>query len=296
MNNSFAVPTTLTSGFSLSNHSHLYYNKYGKFNITYQVPGSWWFASRNYHEYVGYIDTSYLGYNYTEGLCEYIALANLMLYEQLFVDSSLFTEQYFNKYFKLNMYYPDVEDNGPSFKQFDDKHPKDGLVYKLWQNENYKLNLTNGGWLKDSLLKFLKQENNSEAIHTWECNYKYGGYWRAWNSVTHGIPCILGSAPLDTQSVNSWLNHAYTVYGYDNPTSCFLVTMDFGQSDATSVLYSYYVDAWGSYWLELHPKNNFNTPSKNLKKYFWWNNNWYTGPQINNIIFTEGIAHTFNKN
>ncbi|GAA5414771.1 putative cysteine peptidase [Ureaplasma ceti] len=292
LNKSLMLPTNLTCApFVPSNHSHIYYNRYGKFNITYQVPYSWWFASRDSWQDVGYVDTHYLGYNYTEGLCEYVALANIMLYEQLFIDSSLFTNSEFNKYFNENTNPNSIENTSPYFKQYAKSNPSKGLVYDLWKNANYSLNLTNGGWLKESLLKFLRQEDNSEAIHTWECNYKYGGYWRAWNSVTHGIPCILGSAPYSAQSPHGWPYHAYTVYGYDNPTNCFLVTMDFGQPDATSVLYSYYVGALGSYWVELHPKNNFNSPSKNLKKVFYWNGNWYTGPGINNIILKEGIAY-----
>ncbi|GAA5414939.1 putative cysteine peptidase [Ureaplasma ceti] len=292
LNKTLLLPTTLTSAsFKPNHHLHIYYNKYGKFNITYQVPYSWWFASRGDIQSAGLIDTKCLGYKNNEGLCEYIALANLMLYEQLFINSSLFTTGKFNEYFKLTYGNNIIEDSSPIFKQYGFYNPSLGLVYKLWEDANFKLDLTNGDVLKDSLIKFLKQENNSKAIHTWECNYKYGGYWRAWNSVTHGIPCILGSAPFNFQSSYGWPAHAYTVYGYDTPTNCFLVTMNFGDYRDTSVLYSYYVGAWGSYWLELHPKNNFNTPSKNLQKVFSWNNSLYTGPQINSIIAKNGLAN-----
>ena len=124
-------------------------------------------------------------------------------------------------------------------------------------------------------------KTNDMSLSNWRYIEKYGGYHLAWETVKKGIPIILGAA-IRPEWTDQWVDHAYLMYGYDAPTDMFLGTMCWGRPDTSSILFSYYVGAWGSYCFGLEPTSY--AKYKPLPKVFEYNDKFYTGPEITDMI------------
>ncbi|UWV78215.1 hypothetical protein NWE59_04725 [Mycoplasmopsis felis] len=74
------------------------------------VSNAWWFSTKNNYEKSGYIDYE------DNGLCEYVALSQLLLYNHLFVDSTIFSIFDYDKYFILKDSEKDINDSSPVFR------------------------------------------------------------------------------------------------------------------------------------------------------------------------------------
>ncbi|UUM20349.1 hypothetical protein NPA13_02755 [Mycoplasma sp. 2045] len=209
------------------------YNYDGHFKVSSTVPYAWWFATRNNYESAGYIDLKPEGApRGRRGLCEYVALSQLLLYNHLFVDGTVFTQDQYNKFIKEapqnNIRH--WEHTSPVFKYKYSYHHEDNVQYKdykksltyhLYQLADGQINLKTPNYYRLAFDRFNKNERSS-----WDNYGKYGGYYRAWENVKKGIPVILGIAPC-TYS-NGWPDHAYLMYGYDDNSDMFLGSMCWG--------------------------------------------------------------------
>ncbi|BAP39747.1 putative cysteine peptidase [Metamycoplasma canadense] len=235
-------------------------------NVSTQVPFSWWFATRDSISSAGY---DQLG-NY--GLCEYVALSQLLLYTELFIRPDIFDYEQYNHYIfesnSDNLYY-----SSPEFKYHYWNSTKKSLTYDLFKMGGEYLNLKTGNYYEYIVKQFIK---NKEVLNELEFPHKFGGYYRAWESVKNGIPAILGVATL------GGFNHAMIVYGYDDNSDMFLSSKCFGNSKENRILYSYYTKVWGSYYFSIKLKENkeFN----NFKKAFIYNEKKFSGNEINEML------------
>ncbi|MEA4162348.1 putative cysteine peptidase [Mycoplasma sp. 4404] len=266
------------------------YNYDGHFKVSSTVPYAWWFATRNNYESAGYVDLKPEGApRGRRGLCEYVALSQLLLYNHLFVDGTVFTQDQYNKFIKEAPQNNIIhwEHTSPVFKYKYSYHHEDNVQYKdykksltyhLYQLADGQINLKTPNYYRLAFDRFNKNERSS-----WDNYGKYGGYYRAWENVKKGIPVILGIAPC-TYS-NGWPDHAYLMYGYDDNSDMFLGSMCWGQEKRNTILYSYYNGAWGSYYFtigSLKPKNARKQP-----RLFKYKDKLYTGEEINNLILKK---------
>ncbi|MDC4184035.1 putative cysteine peptidase [Mycoplasma bradburyae] len=259
------------------------YNYDGRFSVSHTVPYAWWFATRNDIESAGCMDLSDVGVPPSKkiGLCEYIALSQILLYNHLFVDGSIFTDYEYNKYIKdANEWTKEHwEDTSPVFRNlYKGAQYTDSLTYKLYKSGGEKLDLKTTiiyGKMFDS---FNLKERNS-----WVGYGSIAGYYKAWQSVRRGIPVILGAAPIRLpNNPNNWFDHAYLMYGYDDSSDMFLGSMCWGQFNSNRFLYSYYNNCWGSYYYTIESTKQ--KKDRKQPKAFKYKNNWYTGNEINNFI------------
>ncbi|MFV8469506.1 putative cysteine peptidase [Mycoplasma sp. SK341A] len=257
------------------------YNYDGRFRVSYTVPYAWWFATRNNYESSAYIDLGYEGKTGMIGLCEYVALSQLLLYNHLFIDGTIFTDDQYAKFIKD----PDQtsikywEDTSPVFKNiWPWEQFKNCLTYTLYELADKSLNLHTSNYYWYMFDKFNQKEPKS-----WQSYGKYGGYYRAWESIKNGTPVILGIAPY-----KHWYNHAYLMYGYDDASDMFLGSMCWGSEKSNTILYSYYNGAHGSYYYTI--KNTKPEYNRTQPRVFKYKDKLYTGAEINSFILNkEGL-------
>nr|WP_161553272.1 hypothetical protein [Mycoplasmopsis felis] len=238
-----------------------------KFNVSHVVPNAWWFSTRNNYEKSGYID--YQG----NGLCEYVALSQLLLYNHLFVDSTIFSKLDYDKYFILKDSEKDINDSSPVFRfakhNLNNENVDNSLAFTLFKEGGYNYDLKTSSVLWNTTEKILK--NN---INNWKLDGKYGGYYKAWEYVKKGIPSVL------TTALGDGYGHSYLVYGYDDNSDMFLVSECFPNKSYTTTLYSYWNFAWGSHFFTIESTKE----NKSLKKLFSYKNKLYDGKEITKIV------------
>ncbi|AZZ65564.1 hypothetical protein DMC14_002080 [Metamycoplasma phocicerebrale] len=240
-------------------------------DVSTQVPYSWWFATRNWTDASGYDQLN------NDGLCEYVALSQLLLYTELFIRPNIFDYDQYNNYI-LESNSNDLYKSSPLFRYhyYNTDSNKKSLAYDLFKLGGEYLNLKTGNYYEIIVNKFIKYKN---VLNDLEFPHKFGGYYRAWQSVKNGTPAILGVATL------SGFNHAMIVYGYDDDSNMFLASNCFGIPEENRILYSYYTKVWGSYYFSIKLKQDkkFN----NFRKAFVYNGNKYTGKEIDNLLLNN---------
>ncbi|AWX69681.1 putative cysteine peptidase [[Mycoplasma] anseris] len=252
-----------------------YYGK-NKFNVSHVVPHAWWFATRNSDMETGYIDFEYEDPNSKNGLCEYVALSQLLLYNHLFIDASIFSEDDFDKYIQIN-WSRKLEHSSPVFKHIIDANKEAWqklLPYKLYESNERHINLKNTKHYWTSVESIIGKNNLN-----WKLEGKYAGYYQAWKNVRNGYPVILGVAPFLNEK---WFDHAYLMYGYDDNSDMFLGTCCFG-GETNIILYSYWTKAYGSYYFTLKSVGSY----RKLKENFFYKDRYYYGPVITTLIESE---------
>lgn len=249
-------------------------------NVSYKIPHWWWWASRDTFKKIGYDDLSYSNKGKTDclncGLCEYVALSNLLLFHELFSASGVFTEEQYKMYIEKTYFYDNkvIEESSPVFKNYSYSNPDNSLV-KLLYNYTGKIQYIQQPYhFKTAVDKFM---TNSTEKEKFDQLYKYGGFYQAWNNVKKGIPVVLAVAEM-------WgsLNHALLAYGYDDKSDAFLVNYLWGSNKTSKRLYSYYTYVWGSYFYALNPKSS--VKHNPLKKVFLFKGKKYTGPEMTAIF------------
>nr|WP_322959118.1 hypothetical protein [Mycoplasmopsis canis]WQQ12539.1 hypothetical protein RRG48_00635 [Mycoplasmopsis canis] len=132
------------SAFSSYKFPKLDYVGKNKFNVSHVVDHAWWFATRKNNEEAGYLDLKFED-KPKVGICEYVALSELLLYNHLFVDSSIFNSLTWDKYIKNNRYDDDLEHSSPVFKGLNyyssAEEKRNSLPYKLFEAADKSLNL-----------------------------------------------------------------------------------------------------------------------------------------------------------
>lgn len=229
-------------------------------NITNKIKDSWWWASRNTKKKVGYTDQELLSDKYDDsGLCEYIAISNILLYNELFKHSGIFNEEEFKNYFEYEKNNNSIINSSPTFKYYQYNHPDNSLVAKLWRLNKRWLNFYSYNSYTYPINKFL---NNKKIFSKYEYDYKQGAYYYlTTKNILNDNPVIVSTAKT---------MHAFIIYGYDSKTQMLLLNWLWG-SDDSIVLVNYWKLASSASPLKLiftiKPKINQNLETKKLFKY-----------------------------
>lgn len=242
-------------------------------NISNVIKNAWWWASRNTIEKIGYIQTRDFRPGESVGMCEYIALSNLLLYNELFTSSTIFTDEEFNKYFELSKGESDIFESSPVFRNYGLKNPKESLPYKLWKLNNEKLNLWEISSYYLPVTRFMVGKMGSFIF---ESDYKIGAYY--WKTIEH----IKNNNPVIVTTTKTM--HSFVVYGYDEKSEMLLINWLWGGRRSITLLNYWKLSESASplklfYTLKTKPKN-FPT---NFRKVFHYNNEYFTGNEMTKI-------------
>lgn len=243
-------------------------------NISNLVKDAWWWASRNTSQKVGYTDQDDLFDKYdNSGLCEYIAMSNILLYNHLFKNSNIFTNEEFNEYFEYNNYDNSLINASPTFKYYQYNEPNKSLVANLWRLNKRWVNFYAYSSYKYPINKFIK---NKEAFNTYEYDYKGGAYyWRTTQNINNNNPVIVST----TKTM-----HSFIIYGYDEQTKMVLLNWLWGDNDSIVLVNYWKLAAAGSalkIMFTMRPKSNSNL---NTNKLFKYNGEMYTGEEIRKLL------------
>lgn len=259
-------------------------------NVSYKIPHAWWWASRDTNKEIGYYDVRYgskglkgvnhKDLNYTNsGVCEYIAMSNLLLYHELFTTAGVFSDTQYNRYIDPSpVSNSTIDGASPTFKNYNYNNPDDSLARKLFDLNGELQRIQQPYHYKNTINKFMTDGyQNNYVFNDFEHLYKYGGFYRAWENVKRGMPVVLTVAEMRLKP----LNHAMIAYGYDDSTDTFLVNYLWGDSNTSKKLYSYYTPVWGSYFYAMDFTNTTKYP---LRKAFSYNGQEYTGEEFHQKI------------
>ncbi|EGV00237.1 hypothetical protein MCSF7_02226 [Mycoplasmopsis columbina SF7] len=147
----------------------LQYEKNGHFNISTEVPYGWWFGSRDNVSKAGYVDLRFE--NSENGLCEYVALSQILLYNELFIKSGIFTDEQFRKYIVESAFSNKLEDTSPLFRYHNNNSPKESLGYKLYELADKNIDLKTGNLYVQATKSFIsnpEEEKNESLIQNLE--------------------------------------------------------------------------------------------------------------------------------
>lgn len=97
-----------------------------------------------------------------KGLCEYVALSQLMLYNEIFIKSGIFSKEKFDFYTKDSGYDKILENSSPVFRYHLYNKPESSLAMTLFNNAGRKLNLKTGQLYETTIKKFI---NNNDEIN-----------------------------------------------------------------------------------------------------------------------------------
>ncbi|MCF1354696.1 C39 family peptidase [Mycoplasma hominis] len=243
-------------------------------NISNKIKNSWWWATRNTKEKIGYVDQTFLSDKYdNSGLCEYIAISNILLYNELFNQSGIFTNEEFNDFFKYDNYDNSIENASPIFRYYQYDHADYSLVAKLWRLNKRWLNFYSYNSYTYSIDKFL---NGKDAKNKYEYDYKMGAYYyKATQNIKNNNPVIVSTAKT---------MHAFIIYGYDEETQMVLLNWLWGNNDSIVLVNYWKLAASGSpskIIFTMKPKANQELATKKL---FNYKNTMYTGDEMEKFV------------
>ncbi|WP_373435820.1 putative cysteine peptidase [Metamycoplasma equirhinis] len=243
-------------------------------NISNKIKDSWWWVTRNTTQKIGYTDQSLLKDKYDDsGLCEYIAISNILLYNHLFKNSCIFTDEEFANYFDYGNYNETIQNSSPTFKYYQYNNPDNSLVAKLWRLNKRWLNFYSYNSYTYSINKFLQ---GKDVFSKYEYDYKMGTYYyRTIENIRNDNPVIVSTAKT---------MHAFIIYGFDSETQMVLLNWLWGDNDSI-VLVNYWKLAAAASALKIIFTMRANQNQKlETKKLFKYKNKMYNNEEIRKLF------------
>ena len=210
---------------------------------------------------------------YTEGpkggLCEYIALSMLLLYNELFVSSGFFTDAEFTNYFGYDQNNNNI--SRPIYRYSYWNQPENSLATKLWKGNKSATNIKTGKTLARAAKNWLKDESVGSKI-----KYNYSSSFMHSSSpedllLKYNIPVLV--------TFTSTGGHCVLIYGYDKITKSYLVNYGWPEHPQViiqkSKIWSYFsAGYWNSFYL--NPSD-----AQSPKKRFIYQNQLYSWNELN---------------
>ncbi|WP_426460977.1 putative cysteine peptidase [Mycoplasma hafezii] len=273
-------------------------------NISNLTEHAWWWLTRDTKAKIGYDlprEDEYPNVDKSSGWCCYHALANLLLYNELFKYPALFSDSEYKSYIT----YDSNPENkilytSPIFKwnKFND-HPKNEedrrtfayFLHKL-NNKNYhNFHGGNAGVSFNEL--YQKFVNNKEVKNKYQTFYSdnwNNSFRNAYKTIINDkLPVILTTADVDEEKYTRF-NHAFVAYGYDKDTNQFLITNLWGGKRTSACLLSYYLMADYYSYFAIKPLS-FSKTSDYFKPYFLYKGKRYNWQRIEDYIFYDQSAN-----
>ncbi|AXK51510.1 putative cysteine peptidase [Spiroplasma alleghenense] len=258
-------------GDPINNPSDLFYeNNQTDFEL---VPNFEWFFKLKKEESFGYSEARYREKGkLKKGLCEYNSLAMILTYLELFVTSEVINDDNFRKYFDFG-----IKEEGKiqapihrySFKEYETMDSS--LASKLWNLNNFKLDLLVGGSVQNTFNKWIQIQSREANI----ANEYSASFWHTSspedNLLKHRVPVMM-----------SWTKHKHNIviFGYNKSTDSYVVHYGWPDSQPIriikkSLLWSTFS---GGFWNAFYP--NPNKPKQALKKRFKYQGELYSWTEL----------------
>ncbi|MDD7837797.1 hypothetical protein PUW86_02195 [Metamycoplasma hyosynoviae] len=243
--------------------------------ISHMIRDAWWWASRDTQKRVGYTtqDRLYDKYN-KNGLCEYVAIANLLLYNELFKTSGLFNATEMNDYFD----YEGEDDSelkrsSPTFRFYDDDNPDLSLVADLWRSNNRRTDIYSYKSYYRAIKNFVKNKN---VLKKYDFEYKLGSYyWRTVENIKNNNPVIVSTYKT---------YHSFIVYGYDEKSEMLLLNWLWGLNDSIVLVHYSKLSNSGSIGkiiFTMKPKKEY---ENDTKRHFRYKMKLYNGKEVGEML------------
>ncbi|AHI53801.1 hypothetical protein SSABA_v1c03920 [Spiroplasma sabaudiense Ar-1343] len=183
--------------------------------FSYLVPNYEWFTKLESMQSFGYTDAENLKGESGIGLCEYVSLAMLIKYQELFYNYGYFTDKEYDNYFELQKN-NSREINMPIHKYYEFNDKSDSFVARLWELNNRKIDLWWGVNVDDTLRKWIKGKEIKKRIAIKSCLSIGHTSQPEAKMMKHNVPVMLSF-------VAYGLAHNVVIYGYDKKTKSYLV-------------------------------------------------------------------------
>lgn len=275
-------------GSSVKNSPTVPFNDFSKFKLT---ENYWWWYERDSGTKVCYDDL-----NGETGLCEYIALINLVLYYNTFYRADLFKHSITMNYIETD------EHNKANEKIFEGiitpRFKRDAIYNKTLTMTLYEKIKAIDIWLTshyDKMVEYLVDSKvlgdyfNVESMNAigWEnllrlfsISNEYEKYISDWFK-NHNTPLLVGSG---------WFSHAFIVFGYNEKDGTCLINNLWGLPkgyNVSEVKVSEMFKTYGGYIYNISPKDNI---KKKLEKIFYYEGEWIMPYKIDDSgYFIRGI-------
>ncbi|AWX69661.1 putative cysteine peptidase [[Mycoplasma] anseris] len=265
---------------SIQTATNFHYDSLKIIHAEKEVSHSWWFKTAVNEYDFGYADDSHstLEPGRSEGLCHYVAGAMLLQYGEFFWSSNVFSDTQYKKHFSSigsNLNYRNYANKAkigcPTVNR--------KLTLDLYEKREYGkgAKITTSIYFRDPLIAFLNNSKEDNYIKKPEITFhRRSLYWiKPWKWIRDDKPCIVyGAIP---NIGGGFVSHAVIVYGtFDRGNK---VLCHFGWSNYSQVILS--TSLWNGVWLIGMSKTG---NSKLPKKYFEYDDKFYSGPEITNIL------------
>ena len=205
-----------------------------------------------------------------QGLCEYVSLSTLLLYNELFISSGFFTDEEFATYFENNKQASNNQIAIPEHKHYEYNQPENSLVRKLWEKNKSATDIKTGKTLARAYKNWLSNKSISSKI-----KYHYSSSFMHSSSPEDLL--LKYNMPVLVSFVNP-AAHNVLIYGYDTTTKSYLVNYGWGGYSPIiikkSIIWSYWsMGFWNAFYLE--PAN-----AQPLKRHFLYNKQFYSWKEL----------------
>ncbi|WP_426461491.1 putative cysteine peptidase [Mycoplasma hafezii] len=275
---------------------------YSNPNVSNLSEHAWWWLTRDSYNRVGYDEDradKYHGAEKSKGWCAYIALANLLLYNELFKYDGLFSDEEYKRFIKDD-YNPEnkIRYTSPVFKwtKYNDhaktEEERKTFAYYLHDLNHKHYNFYNGMTAEKLLYLYVDFAKGKKAQNKYLPHFsteKYSSRKMAVNWIVNKkLPVILSISDVNTSEYYEY-NHVAIAYGYDEETSQFLITNLWGSKKTNACLISRYLDNHNNTFFALEPQN-YSDYYTNTKKYFKYKGQNYDWRQIEDYIIYDKTA------
>ncbi|MFV8473998.1 putative cysteine peptidase [Mycoplasma sp. Z407A] len=264
------------------------------------VEHSWWWLTRDSDQRIGYDEDradEFFDKSVSSGWCCYNALANLLLYNELFKYKGVFSTDEYNNFITVDKNTENkLQYSSPVFKwnKYNDIVGKDEdrksfpyYLHKL-NNKNYNFKSSETGEKLNELYnKFIISKSAKNSYESEYSDRKSKAFKYAWRTIINDkLPVILSVGGVKS---DPGFNHAFIAYGYDRDTDQFLVNNLWGDKKTSACLISYYIKADYYSYFTIKPKN-FNNYYMYSDKYFTYENEKYNWRNIEDRILYDRDA------
>ncbi|AXK51652.1 putative cysteine peptidase [Spiroplasma alleghenense] len=185
--------------------------------FSYLVPNYEWLVKLQSYEALGFTNAAGMkdSSGNSTGLCEYISLATLMTYQELFCNSGYFTDSEWKDYFALQTKIGKFI-NMPYHRYHNWSSKENSLVTKLWNLNDKKIDIKFGGGVDHTLREFLEGKEIKDRIHIKSC-------WSTMHTSQPETKMIKNNVPVMLSFALPGIAHNVVIYGYNKKTKSYLV-------------------------------------------------------------------------
>lgn len=215
------------------------------------------------------------------GLCEYISLYLLFMYNELFVSSGFFSDEEMSRFLQ----YEDKLINNTNIKlpvsrYHEYNYRRSSFTYNLYEKLQW-VNIKEGRTINSVLCTHLNGQNGkfrpSDILSDWSASVLHTSHPEEW-LLKYNIPVMLSFAGMP--AINKTFGHNIVLYGYDKKTNKYAAHYGWSDRKYANVLLSksqvWFFTSWG-FWYAFRPKEHV---KRELKKNIFYDGKWITSKEL----------------